>query len=114
MDPNFQGRQSLFARFLLFRAHALNAAIHECQYIMTSVRTNHVAFYQRFLGLNPISAQSQHVEWAQADVVLLVNETDKCLGAILKRGMPDYDESDVTNYGICADIPHIPPQSAAA
>ena len=114
VDPDFQGRQSLFARFLLFRAHGLNAAVHQCDYIMTSVRANHVAFYQRFLGLEPISTQSSFVEWANAEVSLLANPTDECLSSILKRGMPAYDQEDIMNYAMCAHLPLVDSQRIAA
>ena len=107
VDPDFQGRQSLFARFLLFRAHGLNAAVHQCSHIMTSVRSNHIAFYQRFLGLEPISGAPRFVEWANAEVSLLGNQTELCLQAILKRGMPDYDQNDVRSYAMCAFIPFV-------
>ncbi len=107
VDPNFQGRQSLFARFLLFRAHGLNAAVHQCSYIITSVQSNHVAFYRRFLNLNPISDQPHYYEWLGADVSLLINETDACLGAILKRGMPAYDEEDIRHFAMCTYVPLI-------
>lgn len=114
VDPDFQGRQSLFARFLLFRAHGLNAAAHQCKYIMTSVRANHIAFYRRFLALNPVSKESCYVEWADAEVALLANKTEECLGAILKRGMPDYDLEDVRQYVMCAHIPFIDHQRNVA
>ena len=105
VDPSFQGRQSLFARFLLFRAHGLNAAVHQCTYIMTSVRAHHAAFYQRFLGLEPISTHTCFVEWADAEVTLLANPTDQCLQSILKRGMPEYDQEDIMNYAMLAHLP---------
>ena len=105
VDPDFQGRQSLFARFLLFRAHGLNAAAHDCAYIITSVRCNHVAFYQRFLGLHPISTNSCFVEWADAEVSLLANPTEECLGTILKKGMPAYDQADIADYSQKAQLP---------
>ena len=105
VDPDFQGRQSLFARLLLFRAHGLNAGAHECAYIMTSVRSNHVKFYQRFLGLVPISTESCYVEWADAEVSLLANPADKCLGLILEKGMPPYDQDDIIDYAVKAHIP---------
>lgn len=114
VDPDFQGRQSLYARFLLFRAHGLNAGVHDCGYIMTSVRSNHVAFYQRFLGLNPISSGEARVEWAHADVALLANETEECFQAILKKGMPAYDQTDIANYAVTAGIPQVLSQRLAA
>lgn len=105
VDPDFQGRQSLFARFLLFRAHGLNASLHQCAYITTAVRANHLAFYQRFLNLHPISNNACHIAWVDDEVYLLANRTEECLGAILNRGMPNYDEQDVFDYARCAGLP---------
>lgn len=114
VDPDFQGRQSLTARLLLFRAHGLNASVHQCEYIMTSVRDNHIAFYQRFLGLNPISSEACYVEWADANVSLLANNAEDCLTAILKRGMTDYDQNDVRQYALRANLPFYDSQIQAA
>ncbi|MCB0587360.1 MAG: GNAT family N-acetyltransferase [Phaeodactylibacter sp.] len=114
VDPTFQGRQSLFARFLLFRGHGLNAAVHQCKYIVTSVKANHIAFYQRFLNLEPISPEPHYYEWLEADVSLLMNETDTCLNSILKRGMPGYDQEDIRCFAICAYVPLIDGQAQAA
>lgn len=104
VDPQFQGRQSLFAQFLLFRAHGMNAAAHGCSHILTAVRSNHKAFYQRFLGLESIADNSIYVDWFKADVHLLANETHACLAAILKRGMPDYTTEDVKQYIVAARL----------
>ncbi len=105
VDPDFQGRQSLFARFLLFRAHGLNASLHKCAYITTAVRSKHLAFYKRFLNLNPISDNTCQIAWVDDEVYLLANRTDECLEAILKRGMPNYDAQDVFHYATCARLP---------
>lgn len=105
--PEFQGRQSLYARLLLFRAHGLNAAVHNCEYLITSVQANHQAFYRRFLGLEPISEQTLKYEWIDAEVSLLFNRADRCLESILKRGMPDYNQDDVMHFAMCAYLPII-------
>lgn len=105
VDPEFQGRKSLFARFLLFQAHGLNAAAHQCEYIITSVVANHAAFYQRFLNLHPISENLRHVDWLGMDVALLINRTEICLESVMKRGMPGYDEEDIAKFAMCALVP---------
>ncbi|MCB0628120.1 MAG: GNAT family N-acyltransferase [Saprospiraceae bacterium] len=105
VDPDFQGRQSLFAQFLLFRAHGLNAGAHGCSHIITSVRSHHRAFYLRFLGMEPVSEQAVYIPWVDAEVYLLANETESCLSAILKRGMPDYDQDDISRYARKAQLP---------
>ena len=51
VDPEFQGRKSLFAQMLMFRIHALCSAVHGCSHIITSVRRKHVPFYQRFFRI---------------------------------------------------------------
>lgn len=105
--PDFQGRQSLFARLLLFRIHGLNAAVHDCKYLITSVQANHQAFYRRFLGLEPVSEQTLKHEWIEAEVSLLFNRVDRCLESILQRGMPDYDQDDIMHFAMCASLPLI-------
>lgn len=104
VDPDFQGRQSLVARFLLFRAHGLNAAAHNCSHIITSVRDNHRAFYLRFLGMPAFSENPIYIPWANAEVYLLANKTEACLENILKRGMPDYSQDDVNLFIQCARL----------
>ncbi len=114
IDPDFQGRHSIFAQFLLFRAHGLNAAFHQCEYIITSVQTNHIAFYKRFLGLHPISDNTRRYDWLDADISLLINRTETCLGAILKRGMPEYNEEDIAQFGELAKLSLIDHQRKVA
>lgn len=104
VDPDFQGRQSLFAQLLLFRAHALNAFSHGCTQIITAVRANHIPFYQRFLGMEQISTSERFIPWADAQVVLLATPTEKCLAMAVKRGMPDIDQLAIQHYAACAGI----------
>jgi hypothetical protein len=103
--PGFQGKQSLFARLLLFRTHCLNAAAHQCQHILSMVRSNHLAFYRRFLGMDSICSQPHYVKWANTNVFLLHNHTDQCLEAILQRRMLPYDQKDITRFAHCTNIP---------
>ncbi|PHN05990.1 N-acyl amino acid synthase FeeM domain-containing protein [Flavilitoribacter nigricans] len=114
IDPDFQGRHSIFAQFLLFRAHGLNSAFHQCEYIITSVQSNHIAFYQRFLGLNPISDTPRQYDWIDAEISLLINRSESCLGAILKRGMPEYNEEDVARFAEQAKLSLIDHQRKVA
>lgn len=113
VDPEFQGRKSLAAQFLLFRAHGLNAAAQGCSYIITSVRTKHRVFYERYLGMLPLSEESVHVPWANTDVHLVGNTRELCLATILKKGMPDYGPEDIAHYAHCAQLPDENQQIAA-
>ncbi len=102
--PDFQGRQSLFAQLLLFRVHALNSFVHECSHIITAVRSNHIPFYRRFLGMEQVSTEVKYVAWADAEVVLLATTVEDCLAAALKRNMPNFDLSEIRQYGKVAGI----------
>lgn len=104
IDPEFQGRQSLYAQLLMFRTHALNAIAHQCQHIITSVRTNHIAFYRRYLGMEPISSQTNYIAWVDADVELLSNSVDKSLACALRRSMPNFSEGEIARYAQCAGL----------
>lgn len=102
--PDFQGRQSFFACLLLFYAHGLNATAHQCKYIVSLVRANHLAFYKRFLAMEPISAQPRYVNWADTEASLLANRFEVGLEAILKKGMPTFNQDDVDRYVIIAQL----------
>lgn len=104
VDPDFQGRQSLFAQFLMFRAHALNSEAHQCDHIITSVRSNHAPFYRRYLGMEPISTETQYIPWVHADVQLLTNRRAESLACALRRGMPDFTPEEVAQYASCAGL----------
>ena len=104
VDPDFQGRQSLFAQILMFRIHALNAAIHKCEYIITSVRQNHVSFYRRFLGMNVISTAPCLISWVEIEGALLAGTYEDCLQTALKRGLPPVQPEDIELYAICAGL----------
>lgn len=104
VDPDFQGRKSLFAQILMFRVHALNSAVHRCNHIITSVREKHAPFYRRFLGMNMISDQVQQVSWVDAKVCLLAGKRENCLQTALKYGLPEVTESDIALYARCADL----------
>lgn len=103
--PAFQGRQSFFACLLLFHAHGLNATAHQCKYIVSLVRANHLAFYKRFLAMEPISTQPCYVNWANTEASLLANRFEAGLETILKKGMPAYSQDDVDRYAIIAKLP---------
>lgn len=104
VDPDFQGRQSLFAQLLMFRTHALNSIAHQCRHIITSVRSNHIAFYRRYLGMEPISSKTNYIEWVDADVELVSNRVDLSLACALRRSMPSFTEEEVARYATCAGL----------
>jgi hypothetical protein len=113
VDPDFQGRQSLFARFLLFRAHGLNAEAHGCSHIITSVRDSHRAFYLRFLGMPSLSEHPVYIPWVDTEGYLLANDIETCRKNFLKWGVPDYSQSDVRQFIQCAQLAISVRQSAA-
>lgn len=104
VDPDFQGRRSLFAQLLLFRVHGLNSFAHNLTHIITAVRSNHISFYKRFLGMEQISSTMKYVPWADAEVVLMAVSVEDCLAAAIRRGMPDFDQNEVNLYAACAGI----------
>ena len=106
VDPEFQGRQSLFAQMLMFRAHGLNANVHGCTHIITSVRANHIPFYRRFLGMQQLSAQMRYIPWADADVALLSSSAADSRAFATNRGMPDYNLVEELHYANCIDVRH--------
>lgn len=114
VDPEFQGRKSLFAQMLMFRAHALNARAHNCTQIITAVRSKHTLFYRRFLGMEKVSTKSKFIPWANAYVELLSTTTENCLHIAIKRGMPDIDPAGVCHYAKCAGIKRIKSASCIA
>ena len=104
VDPDFQGRQSLFAQMLMFRIHALNTAVQGCTHIVTAVRKNHIPFYRRFLGMELISEQAHFVAWADTDVSQLAAEREYAHETALKRGIPEISSEDIENYARCAEL----------
>lgn len=101
VDPEFQGRKSLFAQILMFRIHALNSAIHGCQHIVTAVQAKHAPFYKRMLNFDPIS-EAKTVEWIDYDqIVLMSTPREKSLETALDRGMPPYTEEELARYAMC-------------
>lgn len=104
VSPDFQGRRSMFAQLLLFQMHALNSAVHEIDYIVTSVREHHAPFYQRFLGMEEISLQRRRIDWVNADCALMATRRDHCLQVALKKGMPNYSDADLERYKNYAGI----------
>ncbi|MFK7923427.1 MAG: hypothetical protein AB8H47_15800 [Bacteroidia bacterium] len=104
--PEFQGSHSLFACKLLFRAHAMNAAVHRSEYIVHLVRLRHQAFYKRFFGMEVIARGRYFIKWAQvyADSVLLAQKSELALSTILKRGMPAFDQHDIDQYIRIAEL----------
>ena len=98
VSPEFQGRKSLFAQMLCFHIHAINSAIHNCNYIITVVKQSHAPFYDRFLGLNVISNTPKYIEWFNVEGLLLGAERDKSMSVALKRGMPDYTGVELNKF----------------
>lgn len=106
VDPDFQGRKSLFAQMLMFRVHALTSAVHNINEIVTIVQANHVPFYQKFLGFelyseNPYLAR----EWSNMELHLLGIGRDECMKMAVKRGMPVVNKDDMMRYVSCLHIP---------
>ena len=88
----------------MFRTHAFNSIAHQCDYIITSVRSNHAAFYARYLGMTPISETVAHIGWVHSDVKLLTNTVEESLATALRRGMPDFTPEEVARYAECAGL----------
>ncbi len=55
VDPDFKGRKSLTAQYLLFRIQAVSCLFDHCEYVITAVREKHIAIYQRLMDFYPIS-----------------------------------------------------------
>ena len=70
VDPDFKGRKSLTAQYLLFRIQTLSCLFDRCHFVITAVRTNHIPFYERLMGFYPISEPTQ-VPGFQFETVLL-------------------------------------------
>lgn len=108
VDPDFQGRQSLYAQILMFRIHALNSTYHGCTHILTSVRPNHIPFYKRFLGMDTVSQEALFIPWAKSgsnsEVFLLAAKREDSLEVALKRGLPKVTSTDINLYAHCAKL----------
>ena len=59
VDPEFNGRKSLVAQYLLFRIQTISCLYDRCHYVITAVRTKHIPFYKRLMGFYPISEPTQ-------------------------------------------------------
>ncbi|MBR9920669.1 MAG: GNAT family N-acetyltransferase [Bacteroidetes bacterium] len=70
VDPEFKGRKSLTAQYLLFRIQTISCLYDRCQFVITAVRSNHVSFYKRLMGFYPIS-KPRIVPGFQFETVLL-------------------------------------------
>ncbi len=55
VDPDFNGRQSLTAQYLLFRIQTISCLFDNCQFVITAVRPKHASFYKRLMDFEPIS-----------------------------------------------------------
>ena len=55
VDPDFKGRKSLTAQYLLFRVQTISCLYDNCQYVITAVRPKHASFYKRLMDFDPIS-----------------------------------------------------------
>lgn len=55
LDPDFKGRKTLTAQYLLFRVQTISCLYDQCQYVITSVRPKHIGFYKRLMDFKPIS-----------------------------------------------------------
>lgn len=104
VDPDFKGRKSLFAQMLMFRAHALSSAAHDCRHVITLVREKHIPFYKRFLGFEQLSSRSKFVEWANATVHLLGVERDRSYAVAQKHGLPPVTETGIMHFMNCAGM----------
>ncbi len=85
--PHFKGRQSLFAQLLLFRIQDLSSYFEDCDHIITSVRENHVPFYERMLGFKKISNVWRY-DWVDVPFVLLSTQQSESREKVTQRGMP--------------------------
>ncbi len=103
VEPSFQGRQSLFAQMLLFRVHAINSAVHNCDHIITSVRLKHIPFYQRFLGMEQISESTKYISWLGDSVALMACRRADSLSVALKKGLPAVSQEHIDCYAKCLD-----------
>lgn len=72
VDPEFKGRKSLQAQYLLFRIQTASCLYDRCPYVITAVRERHIPFYQRLMGFEPISDPIR-VKGFQFDTVLLAS-----------------------------------------
>ena len=70
VDPEFKGRKSLTAQYLLFRIQTISCLYDRCQYVITAVRSNHISFYERLMGFYPVS-DSTRVKGFQFETTLL-------------------------------------------
>jgi len=70
VDPDFKGRKSITAQYLLFRIQTMSCLYDNCAYVITAVRPKHQAFYKRLMGFYPISDEMP-VEGFQFKAMLL-------------------------------------------
>ncbi|MEL6547571.1 MAG: hypothetical protein AAFQ82_23310 [Myxococcota bacterium] len=95
--PELQGRSSLFAQILLFKAHALASIVAECEHIITLVRPRHVRFYERMLGFRPASEPTPLSSF-DCSVVLLTATRDHSLEVATSKGMPPCSADEVERF----------------
>lgn len=70
VDPDFNGRKSLTAQYLLFRIQTISCLFDHCRQVITAVRPKHIPFYRRLMNFEPISEETA-VDGFQFKAVLL-------------------------------------------
>ena len=118
VDPEYVSPRSSLAKMLCFRVHGLNAAAHGCDHVLTCVRTKHVPYFRRFLGMAPINAEPKVVPWLGDSAMLISAPTQIAHRTAVNRGMPDYTDADVdafiaaTGLGVLIRQPAVAPRLA--
>ncbi|MEM6803592.1 MAG: hypothetical protein AAF696_19460 [Bacteroidota bacterium] len=97
VDPDFNGRKSIFAQILLFKAHALASLMDNCSHIITMVRPRHIPFYERMLGFSSISPVIR-LDAFDLEISLLACTREKSMEVALSRGMPPYTKEEFARY----------------
>ena len=70
VDPDFKGRKSITAQYLLFRIQTISCLFDNCAYVITAVRPKHTRFYKRLMDFEPVSELTS-VDGFQFQAVLL-------------------------------------------
>ena len=70
VDPDFGGRKSIMAQYLLFRIQTMSCLYDNCDYVITAVRPKHARFYKRLMDFDPISEPGM-VDGFKFEAVLL-------------------------------------------
>jgi hypothetical protein len=97
VDPDFKGRKSLMAQYLLFRIQTTSCLFDRCEYVITAVRTNHIPFYKRLMGFYPISEPTQ-VEGFQFETVLLATPYENKAVLAKNASIASMQQQDYEQY----------------